>query len=326
MARLIDKIGSGFYRGARVVATAAGLERNRWGGRLLAELNILGERVSRRLLLRNRPFKVDGHLIYLADKSGPSVSFSTEVIGQKYEQETSGILKSILRPGMTVIDVGAHVGCHALLSARLVGPAGKVYAFEASPENFALLQRNVELNGYKNIECVPKAVSNQTGTISFHLSLEGNDRNSIYDNSRTGRPGREVSVPTTSLDEYLAGLGWPPVDLVKIDVEGAEPLVLEGMSELIRRAPRVALIVEFAPACLQESGHNPLSVLRGIADYGFTIEVLEGANAPAMLPADQFESFAVQVATEGMKNLLCRMNIPVHEELAANVATSPLQR
>ena len=306
MARLIDRIGSSIYRSARYAATAAGLERNRWGGKLLAEFNILGEQLSRKLLLRNRPFKVDGHLIYLADKSGPSVSFSTEVIGQKYEQETSGILKSLLQPGMTVVDVGAHVGCHALLAARLVGPQGKVIAFEASPENFSLLQKNVALNGYQNIECVQKAVSNRSGTITFHLSLEGNDRNSIYDNSRTGRPGRAVTVPATTLDEFMASAGWPHVNLVKIDVEGAEPLVFEGMSELLRRSHDVALIIEFAPACLRESGHNPEKVLRAIFDSGFDIEVLEGTNAPKSLTSAEFTAFVKTVESEGMKNLFCR--------------------
>lgn len=306
MARLIDRIGSSIYKSARYVATAAGLERNHWGGKVLAEFNILGERVSRTLLLRNRPFKVDGHLIYLADKTGPSVSFSTEVIGQKYEQETSGILKSLLRPGMAVVDVGAHVGCHALLAARLVGQQGRVYAFEASPENFLLLQKNVALNGYKNIECVQSAVSNRSGTITFHLSPEGNDRNSIYDNSRTGRPGKAVEVPATTLDEFMSAAGWPAVNLVKIDVEGAEPLVLEGMSELLRRTPSLALVVEFAPACLRESGHNPAGLLTAISDFGFTIEVLEGTNTPVPLPIPEFGTFVKRVETEGMRNLLCQ--------------------
>jgi FkbM family methyltransferase len=306
MARLIDRIGSSIYKSARYAATAAGLERNRWGGKLLAEFNILGEQLSRKLLLRNRPFKVDGHLIYLADKTGPSVSFSTEVIGQKYEQETSGILKTLLQPGMTVVDVGAHVGCHALLAARLVGPQGKVFAFEASPENFSLLQKNVALNGYQNIECVQKAVSNRSGTITFHLSPEGNDRNSIYDNSRTGRPGRAVTVPATTLDEFMSSADWPRINVVKIDVEGAEPLVFEGMSELLHRSHDVALIIEFAPACLRESGHNPEAVLAAISDFGFEIEVLEGTNAPQLLPSAEFAAFVKKVETEGMKNLLCR--------------------
>src|SRR4029077_13085035 len=119
LARVLDRIGGSVYKTAKYIATAAGLERNTWGRKGLARLNVVGEKFGRLFLLRNRAFRVDGHLLYLAGRSGPSVSFSTELLSARYEQETSTILKETLRPGMNVLDVGAHVGSHALLAARL---------------------------------------------------------------------------------------------------------------------------------------------------------------------------------------------------------------
>lgn len=305
MSHVLDHISGTLYKTAKYVVTTAGFERNAGARKVLARLNVAGEKFSRLLFLRGRRFKVDGHLIYLAGRSGPSISFSTELLSDRYEQETSEALKAYIRPGMTMLDVGAHVGCHALLAARLVGPEGKVYAFEASPDNFALLRKNVELNGYRNIALVPKAVAEKTGTVTFHLSPEGNDRNSIYESSRSSGQGRSLQVPTVSLDDFLEQEGWPKVDFVKIDVEGAEPLVFQGMTKLLKRSTELVLIAEFAPACIKDSGRSPVDFLRDLANCGLRISVLHGQSQPAPLVSRDFASFALQVESEGMKNLLC---------------------
>ncbi len=305
MSRILDRIGNGIFKTAKSVAAAAGFERSVWGRGLLARFNIVGEKVGRVLVLRGRPVKVDGHLVYLAGRAGPSIAFSTELLSERYEQEIAKILKESLRPGMYVLDVGAHVGCHALLAARLVGPEGRVYAFEPSPDNFALLQKNIALNGYKNIVPVHKAVAEKTGTVSFHLSAEGNDRNSIYASSRAAHLSKTLEVPTLSLDDFLEQKGWPQIHFVKIDVEGAEPLVLRGMTKLLQRSSELKLIVEFAPACIQESGCAPVSFLEELASHEFHIHVLQAESSPTPLPSTGFASFVTQVEAEGMRNLVC---------------------
>jgi FkbM family methyltransferase len=305
MSRVLDHLRGSVYRTARYVATSAGFEESVWGRKVLARLNIIGEKVGRMLVLRGRPFKVDGHLMYLAGRSGPSVSFSTELLSERYEPETGKILKEILRPGMNVLDIGAHVGCHALLAARLVGPEGKVYAFEAAPDNFALLQKNIALNGYRNILPVPKAVAEKTGTVTFCLSPEGNDRNSIYASSRAGELKKTLEVPAVSLDDFLEQEGWPKIDFVKIDVEGAEPLVLKGMTRLLDRSSEITLIAEFAPACIRDGGCAPAGFLEALANCGFQIRVLEREGSSTPLHSERFASFAKHVESEGMKNLMC---------------------
>ena len=304
MSRLFDRVGSGFYATAKGIATAAGLERSAWGRKGLARLNVVGEKFGRLFLLRDRTFKIDGHLLHLAGRSGPSVSFSTELLSARYEQETTTILKETLCPGMNVLDVGAHVGSHALLAARLVGPLGKVFAFEPSPDNFALLQKNVALNGYQNIVTIAKAVSDKTGVAMLHLSPEGNDRNALQ-RLRSAPPGKSVEVPTISLDDFLEEIGWPPIRLIKMDVEGAEPLVLKGMSRLLERCGDIRLIAEFAPACIRDGAYTPVNFLEALAGCGFRIHVLQTDGAPKPLAPSEFANFTREVEIEGMRNLLC---------------------
>ncbi len=300
-----DRIGGNLYNAGRRIATAARFNRSVWGRKVLARLNILGEKIGRLLLLRGRPIKVDGHLMYLVGRAGPSISFSTELLSERYEQETAKVLKDEVLPGMTVLDIGAHVGCHSLLAARLVGPSGKVFAFEPSPDNCVLLHKNMALNGYNNVVLIPKAVADRSGTVTFHLSPEGNDRNSIYESSRTSQLGTSVEVSTVSVDDFLEQQGWPQVHLVKVDVEGAEPLVLKGMSKLLERTRELTLIVEFAPACIRDGGFPPESFLAALASNGFSVNVLQGEDPAKPIGPEMFLSFAKQVESEGMKNLLC---------------------
>lgn len=302
---MIDRVQGSLHWTAKYVVTRLGFKGRPWGRTVLARLNVLGEKLSRLFLLRGRPFRLEGHVIYLAGRSGPSISFTAELLTEKYEQETSRVLKTYVRPGMTVLDVGAHVGCHVLLAARLVGSEGKVYAFEPSPDNFALLRKNVELNGYRNVALVHKAVTEKTGTVTLHLSPEGNDRNSIYESSRSLRRGQSMEVQTVSLDDFLDQKGWPRVDFIKIDVEGAEPLVLEGMARLLKRSSQLVLMAEFAPTCIRDGGRSPVDFLFDIANCGFQIDVLHGEGQSTPLDRQEFIAFTQQIETEGMKNLFC---------------------
>lgn len=103
-----------------------------------------------------------------------------------YEQGTTALCKKILRPGMTVVDVGAHIGYYTRLFARLVGPHGKVYAFEPHPDNFAILQRNVRK--FKNVVPVQAAVLDKEGEISLYESSIGTASHSLFRRTISLRP------------------------------------------------------------------------------------------------------------------------------------------
>ncbi len=168
-------------------------------------------------------------------------------------------LEETIRPGMTVVDVGAHVGYYSLLAARRVGPSGRVISFEPTPRIFRLLAENIQVNGFR-----------EAGTVSLHAAAVGETggrgRLAVYPgnsghNSLFPKAAGEESVEVTvvGLDEALVDL--PAANVVKIDAEGAEPFVLRGMRRLIGANPELQIFIEFAPEHLRRAGVDPLEFL-----------------------------------------------------------------
>jgi len=150
------------------------------------------------------------------------------------------VLKEIatrLRPGATYWDVGSHIGYTVAVAARLVGPSGRVVAFEPNPENIRRLRRTIQLNGLGNVTVRDVALSDRVGESRLFLS-----RSSLMGSLLPGPSGTPtVPVQTSTIDEELKTMPIP--DLVKIDVEGGENAVLAGATHLLRDH-RPALIVE----------------------------------------------------------------------------------
>lgn len=293
-----------------VVGTAVdrmGLRRSRMGRKLIAHLNVLGEHAVRRLYLnRKTPRLVDGHRMYLSDRHAPSLAFVNGVLRNGYEADSKSLLEGLIQEGMTIFDVGAHVGTYTLMAARLTGPTGHVYAFEAEPENYSILKKNVELNGYQNVTCVPKAVSNRSGLLTLYVSSQGNDRHTLIGSSTAEGQGTPCEVETISLDEFSASIEWPRVDVVKMDIEGAEPMAIEGMSELFRRSENLSLVMEFAPDILRASGVNPEDFLTLLASLGFCIAPVESTFPKQLLQPERFGSAVPEIEKLGAINLFCR--------------------
>ena len=147
-----------------------------------------------------------------------------------YERDVTATLQQLLRPRMTFMDVGANIGYFTVLAAQAVGPEGHVYAFEPDPEAFAYLERN--------------AAAAQAGG----MSIENLGRRRIQRRQSVHAPGirARLSQPdpstvsvvrTTSIDDYFAARDWPPVHVIKMDIEGGEVDALRGATELCRRNP-----------------------------------------------------------------------------------------
>ena len=161
--------------------------------------------------------------------------------------ETLALLR-MLRPGMSVVDVGAHVGYYSVLCAQRVGPAGRVIAFEPEAHNRRLLQANLLLNDCANVSVHASAVDAAAGAARLFLSQTNRGDHRLQ--AVAGRSS--VAVDTVPLDAVLGGLA---VDFVKIDTQGAEPRVLHGMAGLIaRQRERLAVLLEFAPGLLARAG------------------------------------------------------------------------
>lgn len=194
-------------------------------------------------LVLSRPFYARRLYLDLSRDSGQRYLF---LEGARFVPERA-VLRRLLRPGMTVVDVGANVGYYALLFRQAVGPRGRVVCLEPDPGNLRELRRNVERNHLHNVEVVAAAAGEAAGEIRFSSGLNGSV-------SAAG----DLRVPAIRLDDLSDG----PVDLIKIDVEGYEAAVLRGAAGLIERR-RPTLFIELHPALLTADSHHELvSALR----------------------------------------------------------------
>lgn len=200
-----------------------------------------------------------------------------------YEIGTVSLCKRFLRPGMTAVDVGAHVGYYARLFANLVGMEGRVYAFEPQIDNFIALRRNCEK--FRNVVLSQAAVTDHEHEVLLCESPVGSGSHSLIA-SRYPLSVKRTPIQGISLDSFLK---QEQVDLVKIDVEGAELEVLRGAQELIRRQDSLALIVEFFPPVLLSRGLNPKELLDRLTGLGFELYAIEEITG-ALIPLTSWES------------------------------------
>jgi FkbM family methyltransferase len=176
-------------------------------------------------------------------------------------------LQRIVRPGMTVLDVGANLGLYTVLLSRLVGPTGRVIAFEPDPHHVALLTKNCALNGCANVEAHNVALGSGSGRLALRRRFFNSGANTLGNADRKQFP-TEVAVDVVSLDEFLPMLR---PDLVKIDVQGWEVDVLSGMQRTLAASPHIAIYLEFFPAGLRHAGRSPVELLDLLINQNFQL-------------------------------------------------------
>ncbi len=187
-----------------------------------------------------------------------------------HEPCTTALLKKLVKEGMTVVDIGANIGYFTLLAAGLVGEKGTVFAFEPEPRNYALLTKNIELNGFKNVTPMQMAVSNKTGKVKLFLARDPS-AHSLFRANETERKGdftEFIRVDTVSLDEFFRGEDFH-VDLIKIDAEGAEMIILEGIAQVISKNKNLIIIAEFNPSHLQNLGLSSQTYWNKLKQFGY---------------------------------------------------------
>ena len=189
-----------------------------------------------------------------------------EMLLRNYEKNTVKYFKENIKPGMTVIDIGAHIGYYTLIFSKLVGPNGKVFAFEPEKENFLLLEKNT--CHLKNVERHEKAVSDKNGSIDFFKIIGSTGCHSVLppqiDNEK-------ITVESITIDSFLEKKSINKVDFLKIDIEGAELLALKGMEALIKKSKKLSVVAEFNPEGLKNSDTKPAEFLENLEKMGFKI-------------------------------------------------------
>ena len=217
------------------------------------------------------PLHADELIIYF-NPNRPSFTVRGLVMGT-YERGTVKLIRRIMSQDMTLVDLGANIGYFSLIAAQAIVTNGKIYAFEPDPDTYAILERNIVVNGFQNlIEAMPAAIADQEGTFTFHQYA--NDAGSSSLILRELPIGNSIEVGVTTLDLWAQARSWPNIDIVKMDIEGAEVAALNGMQEISNRNKSLKLIVEFNAEALESAsrGHEELfSVLRFLGFTKFSI-------------------------------------------------------
>lgn len=198
-----------------------------------------------------------------------------------YEPEVGATFRRLLRPGMGVLDIGANIGYFTMLAASLVGSSGHVLAIEPNPRNVRLLEASRRVNGFSQVAVAQVAAGPATGILALHRS---------HSNGTTSEPDPDIAALFAAetvacvRPDALLGNGWRRrrIDLIKVDVEGAEYLALSGCSEIIRR-DRPSIISEFSPGLMPGiSGISGRDYLSWLIARGYTLSVItpEGGLQP----------------------------------------------
>ncbi len=182
-----------------------------------------------------------------------------------YEDHLTELFAAAVSPGATVVDGGAHIGLHTIMASHLVGPTGRVLAFEPDPYNRAALRANLARSRCANVTTSPQALGAAPGRATLHQSL-GTISTSLSVREAKYGPFRQLEVEVTSLDHARADAPDGPL-VVKLDLEGNEPHALEGMASLAGRAQFVC-IVEVNPEALACAGSTPDDVIERLRALG----------------------------------------------------------
>ena len=197
-------------------------------------------------------------------------------VKRSYEPHVTRTLRQLLKPGTSFVDIGANIGYYTLLAAAHVGSSGKVIAFEPSSDNCGILRMSLQANHFTNVNLYPFAVADVEGIVGFGMD-DSNGRISLDDPASAAYQVRAVTLDTFLKDQ-------PQIDVIKIDIEGAEGRALYGMRNIIRRHHPV-ILTEFSPRGLSiASNISPEEYLNQLRDLGYQIAVIPHMGSMSAIP------------------------------------------
>jgi FkbM family methyltransferase len=210
-----------------------------------------------------------GHKIYVDTRD---VGISSHLMWEgRWEANVEACLVPFAKPGMNILDIGANFGFYTLILGQAVGPTGSVHAFEANPHIATKLRKSVAVNGlspWTHVHAL--ALSDRRGEIDFSFDPSFSGGGAIGLNQH--RDYQSLTVPTAPLDSLLpADL---PINIIKMDVEGAEAMVLAGGQRTFNDARLTRIVTEFFPAQIAKT-MPPMEFLTYFTARGFDIQVIE---------------------------------------------------
>jgi len=213
--------------------------------------------------------EIEGNKIYLDERD--SLFLSSNII---HEKTIVNLVKNEIKKGDVVIDIGAHIGYYTVLFAKLVGPEGKVFAFEASPTNFEILKKNVAVNGYQNVALNNKAVSDKNGKLTLYITGETSTANFLF---KPEKSKNIIEIDSITLDEYFQDFNGQ-INFLKMDISGAEPRVIKGMDSILRNNTSLKIQQEWWPNAIRKHGFEPDAHLKLLTKMGYKIYEIDGTT------------------------------------------------
>lgn len=208
-------------------------------------------------------------------------TFQAYALNRIHEETTTRLFKQTVKKDDIVFDLGANIGYFTLLAAKLTGKEGRVYSFEPEPKNYNYLLKNIKLNNYDNVLATQKAVSDKNGRTKLYICEHDTGHHTInqYEGIKNYKPNTDnkenfIEIDTVTLDDFLRDKE-KVIDVIKIDIEGAEMLALSGMNETIKQNKNIKMFIEFFPLLIRKMGSSPEEFVRRLLeDYGFSIFVI----------------------------------------------------
>jgi FkbM family methyltransferase len=192
------------------------------------------------------------------------------ILNVGFEKSEIQFVYKLLRPGMTVLDVGAHHGLYTLLASKCVGRSGRVIAFEPSPRERERLSRHVRFNRCSNVKIEPFALGSSKSQADLYLTNGMNDWCNSLHRQAAGDVARMVRVDVLALDDYLEREGLGKVDFMKVDVEGGELALLNGARRLLSAVPRPVILCEVQDQRTAPWGYAAREILQCLESCGYS--------------------------------------------------------
>jgi FkbM family methyltransferase len=207
---------------------------------------------------------------------------------EEYENPERDFVRRCLRSGGTFLDIGANAGLYTLLAAQCVGDSGRVYAFEPGQRELELLRHNIRINQFTNVTVVDSAVSSVNGTARFAESSDG----AMSSLARTKHPGQKIvewrSVSTLTLDDAVENFQIGKIDFIKMDVEGAEKLVMEGATRTLQADDNPIILFEASEMGSAGFGYTVPDFLAEIQRKGLRIYYFDAHGKLQLLTSRDF--------------------------------------
>lgn len=280
----------------------------------------VAQRIRRIFPALKVPFRLPFGAWWLAEKS----VLDYELSHGSYESAELSFVQRLLRPGMTVLDLGAHHGLYSLLASKCVGRSGKVLAFEPSPRERRRLERHLKLNGADNVHVKPYALGPESEVAPLFLVGDGQDGCNSLRPPAVLEPTSTIDVVVRRLDEELHRLGIAHVDLIKLDVEGAELGVLQGAAAIFSEASRPAILAEVQDLRTAPWGYAAREIIRFMArkDYRWFALDAEGNLYPASTEEKTYDANLVALPAERVREFIAMLNEGAYRDREADAAAS----